>query len=454
MSNFSYLQTARITEVFDTRSGLVLSAEKVVGDNDHAVELRTILLQHIERNAPIYLCSSCFKPVYLRSNPEKTGQYFAHRDVDKNCPKLEAQGANEDQIRAIRYNGAKESPAHIETKEILFECLKADPKFSNEAKESNWYSENNNHKYRRPDVQAVYDTGKRKLRVAFEIQLSATFLSEIVQRGEFYRQNGALLVWVFRNFVEHDPRMTQLDIFYPNNFNAFVVNNKTRKLSIVNNKLYLECHFARPKINNCCIEKVFDEKFIAFDDLSLNLAAQQAYFFDYKECLAGLEKEIEKIRLDKLILEIKQYARIAHWSSTDKKIASFDNELAKYGLKIVSPIDKFHRLVKSLISLEIGSVVGFGFDNLAQCGNLLYDRSPENIFFFLAASKTFDRIALLESKGNREKWISKKSSVWHDLKKFKKDSKFWWSSDLEDFILLLFPQIKNDFLELKSLVLE
>ena len=209
MSDFSYLQTAKITEVLDSRTGLVLNAEKIVGDNDYAIGLRTTLLENIENGTPIYLCSSCLKPIYLRSNPEKTGQYFVHRDVDENCPKLEARGANEDQIRAVRYNGAKESLAHIETKELLFECLKADQKFSNEIKESNWYSESDGRKFRRPDVQAIYDTGTTEIRIAFEIQLSATFLSEIVQRREFYRKEGALLVWVFRNFVEHDPRLTQ-----------------------------------------------------------------------------------------------------------------------------------------------------------------------------------------------------------------------------------------------------
>lgn len=450
MSDFSYLQTAKITEVFDSRTGLLLNAEEVVGKDDHAIELRTTLLENIEKNTPIYLCSSCLKPIYLRSNPEKTGQYFAHRDVDENCPKLEAKNISEDQIRAIKYNGAKESFAHIETKKLLFECLKADPRFSNEREESNWYSKIDNHKFRRPDVQAVYDTGTETIKIAFEIQLSATFLSEIVQRREFYRKEGALLVWVFRNFVKHDPRLTQLDIFYPNNLNAFVVNKYTRDTSIKHQKLFFECHFATPRINGCCIEKSFNEKLVSFDRLSLDKVYQQAYYYDYKTSLASLEKEIAQIKRDTVLSEIKKYAEMKNWTPFDVKVVQFNSELTKLGLKIIDPIDKFHRLIKSLISLELGRVVGFDFDNLTQCGNLLYDRSPEHIFFFLAASITFKRKELLESKGDRQKWTEKKRTVWHDLNKLGKNSKFWWGNEREHLILSFFPQIVRDFLKLKS----
>jgi len=68
----------------------------------------------------------------------------------------------------------------------------------------------------------------------------------------------------------------------------------------------------------------------------------------------------------------------------------------------------------------------------------------------LVASKTFGRIKLIESKGDRESWVNKKANVWKELKKLGKNSKYWWGSEMENFILLLFPQIKEDFLELKS----
>ena len=45
--------------------------------------------------------------------------------------------------------------------------------------------------WRRPDVRAVFEG----IPVAFEIQLSTTYINVIAQRREFYRREGGLLFW-------------------------------------------------------------------------------------------------------------------------------------------------------------------------------------------------------------------------------------------------------------------
>ena len=244
--------------------------------------------------------------------------------------------------------------------------------------------------------------------------------------------------------------LRNLDIFYPNNLNAFIVNHKTRDISIEHKQLFLQCNYASPIIDSGSIKKIFKEQFVAFDSLSLNRNTQQAYFFDYKSALVEIEKDLQKIKLNTTLNELKEYAKIQRWRLDDPTIVRIKQQLDRHSINLPSHSDKLHRLINSIISLELGKVVGFNFDNLIQYGNLLYDRSPEHIFFYLVASKTFGRIQLIESKGDRGSWVNKKANVWKDLKKLGKNSKYWWGSEMENFILLLFPQIKEDFLELKS----
>ena len=59
--------------------------------------------------------------------------------------------------------------------------------------------------WRKPDVKALY--GDKF--IAFEIQLSTTFLSVIVERREFYLKNNALIFWIFNEFDPKNTKMTQ-----------------------------------------------------------------------------------------------------------------------------------------------------------------------------------------------------------------------------------------------------
>jgi len=109
---------------------------------------------------------------------------------------------------ARKYNAAKESRAHIRLKEIIADSLRYDSGFSEVETEKVWRGMDRT-KWRKPDVQALW---KGKIRIAFEIQLSTTFLHVIAERRNFYRQEGGLLCWIFKSFDQAEARMTQDDI--------------------------------------------------------------------------------------------------------------------------------------------------------------------------------------------------------------------------------------------------
>ena len=451
MASFIYLQSAQIQDIFDSHAGLELDAAEFVGNDERALKLRTSLRQDIERGEARYVCPICYQPIYLCSNPGKTGQYFAHRDSENNCPKLEKQNASQDIIRAIKYNGAKESHAHLETKRLLIDSLNADPNFSGAEEEKVWKSKNEDGKFRRPDVQAIYHSPKGDLRIAFEVQLSTTFLSEIVQRSEFYLNDGALLIWVFRRFVEKGPKLTQLDIFYPNNLNAFVINEKTRDISIETGQFHLRCHWAEPIISNSNIDQRLFEQIIPFESLTLNQSRQQTYFFDYDTAKLIVQKDIKFKILQDLGNQLKNHCKFRSWEYDDPIIKRLKHLFAEHGYHIPKSTAKFHRLLKSLYSLEVGQPIGSGFNNLVELGHKLYTASPGDLFFFFAASNAYNRRDELLDHGNAEKWKRKKSEVWKEIVE-NPSSKFQWNEDFSDFVFLLFPEVKAAFDQLVAQV--
>jgi len=97
-------------------------------------------------------------------------------------------------------------------------------------------------KWRQPDVSALYH-GQR---VAFEVQLSTTFLDVIALRRLFYLKEGGLLFWVFAKFEEFSRRLTMDDVFFNNNQNAFLVSGLTRDASFAAGDFLLDCVWAIP----------------------------------------------------------------------------------------------------------------------------------------------------------------------------------------------------------------
>ncbi|WP_447954223.1 DUF6035 family protein [Sphingopyxis chilensis] len=110
-------------------------------------------------------------------------------------------------IRARKYHGLRESEPHKQLKAMLLRCLDADPSFSDIATEQHWKSSTREKAYRRPDVQAEDSSGK----IAFEVQLSTTFLRVVVGRRDFYREESALLIWLFRGFERWRGKIGQCD---------------------------------------------------------------------------------------------------------------------------------------------------------------------------------------------------------------------------------------------------
>jgi len=143
--------------------------------------------------------------------------------------------------------------------------------------------------WRKPDVQ-VERAGQR---LAFEVQLSTTFLTEIVGRREFYRANGGAIIWVFEGFDPAQTRTAEEDIFYLNNLNAFVVNDDTLRRSKEAKRMALDCWYAVPHRKGRLIANEWVMEKIFLDQLTIDPDRQLVFFHDYQSRRESLEAELD-----------------------------------------------------------------------------------------------------------------------------------------------------------------
>ena len=142
--------------------------------------------------------------------------------------------------------------------------------------------------YRRPDVQAVYNG----IRLAFEAQLSTTFLDVVVGRRAFYRDDEALLIWVLPYFYPSYRPLTVDDILFTNNHNVLVINEHTAKVSEADGQCTFCCYYREPYLDGDVILEKWSERLVSLSNLQLELSSQRAFLFDYDREFTRLREQL------------------------------------------------------------------------------------------------------------------------------------------------------------------
>lgn len=260
------LAKPEVKEVMDTETGKHLPVSAVMGtDYERLMQLRMAVQTQMRKDEPLYRCSLCGVAVHICRTRDKPKFFFRHQHEDGSCPAQTKGELSEEEIDARKYNGAKESALHRRMKDWVCKCLAANGRFVEIAQEPTWKGPLTG-ALRRPDVRAVYNG----LPIAFEIQLSTTHLHVIAARRDFYMREGGLLVWVFAEFDTEHRRMTDDDVFYNNNLNAFVVNAKTVEASLEASAFQLECIWAQPVKGGG--HSGLHRRIVSFHELTLDLA--------------------------------------------------------------------------------------------------------------------------------------------------------------------------------------
>ncbi|MDO9289975.1 MAG: DUF6035 family protein [Hydrogenophaga sp.] len=392
-----------IAEVLDTVSGVYLRAQDVIGSDYAAlVQLRTQAKAAHFKDQPLYRCSTCLTPVFICARKDGQKFFFKHSHEDGSCPAITRSALSQDEIDARKYNGVKESQAHLQMKDWLEACLKADPRFSLVSKEARWAGRLTG-EWRKPDVSAVYEG----VRVAFEIQLTTTYLDVIVKRREFYLQEGGLIFWVFASFDNEHRRLTEDDVFYNNNQNAFIVNTGTVKESLEQKRLMLECVWQVPTADGS--HSALRRQRVAFDQLTLDQATQRAYFFDHEgaklQLSAARNNEVQALRDEIDAWWDRKRDEDAPPQDTWVKFAP---RLRKLGVQTpYSFRDVDQVLLTALYSAKHGQPWGQRKNLLVEVAHHLAMKDRDRFVWFMYAVKRYGREYAMAHEGDEKKWAAK-----------------------------------------------
>lgn len=242
-----------------------------------------------------FICAICRKPLYLsRYNHEDGNRWFAHDGASSDCPWYEGNRLSPKMRRALIYRGQQEGAQHYYLKNLLARWLETEPGVINVNCEMVTHGQVLKGEWKRPDVQCLWQ-GRR---VVFEIQLSYTFLSEVIKRDNFYREEGIFIIWLFAALDLR--RAVVLDEAFFNRRNLFVLDQSAIDESIRAGRLVFNGTFQAPVLVRQSIEDQWQTRFITLDDVQFPTPSYRPYFFDYDAARLALEQgraEAERKRI-------------------------------------------------------------------------------------------------------------------------------------------------------------
>lgn len=435
-----------IKELANMDTGLCEAAPDVIGNDYAALErLRMTMAERVKAERPLYVCPQCRVAVYLscrRTNDVKRF-YFSHQHEEGNCPAITRGHLTAEELDAIRYNGAKESTAHLQMKGFIEASLRADPRFSGILTEKVWKGLDRK-EWRKPDVQARWNDS---VPVAFEIQLSTTYLKTIAERRLFYQQEGAVLFWVFKSFKEEAARMFQDDIFYNNNHNLFVVSEETLEASRQQNEFVLDCHWTEPaRRPNGQHENEWRSERVRFSELTLDAKKQRVYFFDYDSA----REELVQAPLEALREEF-----FAWWSTldpprADDKWHSLRRRLARHDVQTPEHPSDCRALLNALYSAKLGRPIGYAHQKLIQVLHTIADYHKAVIVPLRAALRTYQQHSLVREQDTGHKWAKKVKEYKAALKAG--DKAYERDKSLDPLTRFLFPDVAEELLSFDAVL--
>ena len=399
----------QIDELLDLETGEYLNAEGLIGtDYGRVMHLRMALRSDIAANKPRYGCALCGVPVYLVRMAQAEHFFFRHQLEDGRCAAHTRGQLSEKEILARKYDGAKESRLHQRMKAWIARSLAADPAFTDIQTEATWKGTGTGTgRWRRPDVRARYGD----LPVAFEVQLSTTFIRVIAERRQFYLSEGGLLFWIFGRFGEADRRLTEDDVFYNNNRNAFVVNAETAESSERARQFQVDCYWSEPQ--RAAGDPLQCER-VSFGGLTVDQPAQRAFHFDFDGQLKALR---EQERQQQLALDAPLRARFdAFWlayvedgSQDDGVWLALRRELRDRGAPLPRYPGQFtqRQLLNALYSARAGRPVGFGFSTFIEVAHWIASSHKPYLRAFRHALDVYGRADQLKAEDQTGKWRAK-----------------------------------------------
>jgi hypothetical protein len=360
---------------------------------------------------PRFRCAHCEVGVALRLSALRRW-YFRHDEEDGSCRYQSKGFLSQDDFDARRYNGQKEGPQHIRMKRLIRESLTRDGTFDKQSilEEVRWRGKVKPGSWKIPDVQAM----RNGLRIAFEIQLSSTYVNVMRQRRSFYLAEGGLLFWVLTRVREEDKRQFQDDVLYPNNCNVFAIDEETVALSAENAELTFRCGYLEPVRDGWTLKERWCERIVRFSELTLDPANQRVYYFDYDNSRSEIERALRTIDGRCILDEFESLLRfranqdgnvLDKWRTLKRSLPdAFTWPLDLYGGGFFTAVDIY-------LSARSGRPVGWNYQSLIQTAHRCMDIRPDFLPLLEACFSAFGRSSIFADERYAAKWRAKRAKA-------------------------------------------
>ena len=239
-----------IPEVFDIIDGKIIDARDFFRQDESELILwrRTLQEDYLVGRSRL-VCPECKQPVKISGRQLYRGRvcFFSHFKDSDDCPYKTGINKSKEEIERQKYSLVQESLRHKRLKAAISAALSAENSrqmgVTNVECEKRIDSNIPYLNWRRPDVYAEYNGRK----LVFELQLSTTFISVIVDRDIFYRLNDYNIIWVF-NFDDNQEyvnlhNLMCKDIYYANKRNIFIFDDEAELKSLELGQLVLKCRW-------------------------------------------------------------------------------------------------------------------------------------------------------------------------------------------------------------------
>ena len=392
-----FQQTVELAIDIETDQRIAASELLALPEAEFSAMRRQAMAERIARKKGAtkarYICAICRIPLWLsRYNHEEGNRWFRHDEPSLGCPWFEGNKLSPDQRRALIYRGQQEGEEHRRLKNFIASWLEKEPGVTGVDRELVTHGQILKGEWKRPDVQCV----KGDKRMVFEIQLSYTFLSDVIKRDEFYRREGIFIIWVFA-FCDLRKATVRDEAFF-NRRNVFVLDSAATQETIERARLTFNGHFQNPVVNEGVILDEWSTQLITLDDAQFPVSNYRPFFFDYDAALRALEVEqTEKQRKAQQARQEAQSQALEAWRQAQRgffhlgvgeylraAVAYYDsryqdalkqpildaaaaleaNHNWHRGFEPLSDEEFFgwHKVLPVLMSLKLGRSVGYGAD--------------------------------------------------------------------------------------------
>lgn len=239
-----------IPEVYDVKEEKTINSRDFFSQNENELILwRRNLQEEYLMGHVRFICPECKQPVKINGHKLARGRvcYFAHFKDSDDCQYKTGTHRTKEEIERLKYSLVQESDRHKRLKSAIASALKGEQSKSmgveNVECEKRINSDIPYLNWRRPDIYAEYKGRK----YVFELQLSTTFVSVVVDRDIFYRLNDYSIIWIF-NFEDNTEyvnlhNLMCKDIYYANKRNVFIFDADAEERSKEKGELVLKCRW-------------------------------------------------------------------------------------------------------------------------------------------------------------------------------------------------------------------